>query len=122
MWYFTWVLGLGLAVGCVPPEREIEFIRQMDMVRALAARPKLLLLDEPACGLNHEEVEKLGELICNIRDHLGITVLLVEHQMNLVMGISDDILVMEYGRPIATGAPAEIRSNPKVIKAYLGEE
>ena len=96
--------------------------RRLEIARCMITRPKLLMLDEPAAGLNQQETRDLDRLINELRAHHDVAVLLIEHDMSLVMGISDDILVMEYGRPIATGAPAEIRSNPKVIKAYLGEE
>jgi branched-chain amino acid transport system ATP-binding protein len=96
-------------------------LKRVETARALAARPKLLLLDEPAGGLNHEDVEALGGLIRTIRDRLGITVLLVEHHMNLVMQVSDKVVVLDFGKRIAEGPPAEVRRNPDVIKAYLGE-
>ena len=84
----------------------------MELARALAGEPKLLLLDEPAAGLNHADLGELGELIVNIRDRLGITILLVEHHMSLVMRVSDQVVALNFGRKIADGTPAEVHRIP----------
>ncbi len=95
--------------------------RRLEIARALATGPKLLLLDEPAAGMNPQETENLMQMIRFIRDHFGIAILLIEHDMQLVMGICERITVLNYGMMLAEGTPEEIRSNPAVIKAYLGE-
>ena len=94
--------------------------KRVELARALASEPKLLLLDEPASGLNHEEVGRLGALIREVRDRLRLTVLLVEHHMNLVMSISDWVVALNFGRRIAQGTPAEVRNHPELVRAYLG--
>jgi branched-chain amino acid transport system ATP-binding protein len=96
--------------------------RKLEITRALATNPKLLLLDEPAAGMNPQETQDLMRLIQFIRSRFNLTILLVEHDMNLVMGICERIIVLDYGITIAEGTPGEISHNPKVIKAYLGEE
>ncbi len=95
--------------------------RLLEIARCMVAKPRLLLLDEPAAGLNPKETHEMDQLIVQLRDEFGLAILLIEHDMKLVMGISDHIYVMNQGRPLAQGAPAQIRANPEVIKAYLGE-
>lgn len=113
---------VGLAAQANRPATSLSLgaRKRVELARALAARPALLLLDEPAGGLNHEEVADLGTLIRSIRDRLSITVLLVEHHMGLVMSLSDQVVVLNFGRVIADGPPDAVRANPAVAEAYLG--
>jgi branched-chain amino acid transport system ATP-binding protein len=96
--------------------------RRLEIARALATEPFLLLLDEPAAGMNAQETKELDELILRLRSEMQVSILLIEHDMKLVMSLSDRICVVDYGKKIAEGNPQEIKSNPAVIKAYLGED
>jgi branched-chain amino acid transport system ATP-binding protein len=113
---------LDLAPLTEVPTRGLPFAvrKRVELARALACKPKLLLLDEPAGGLNHEEVERLGELIRTVRSAFGVTILMVEHHLNFVMRVSDRVVALDFGRVLAEGTPAEMQANPEVIRAYLG--
>lgn len=115
-------MGLSDAVNELAKNLPYGAQRRLEIARAMATEPFLLLLDEPAAGMNPLETNELDDLIVAIRDKEGISILLIEHDMKLVMSLSDRIFVMDYGKKIAQGTPAEIRSNPAVIKAYLGED
>src|SRR5262245_11264040 len=115
---------VGLASIAGRPVAGLPFgtLKAVELARAVVSRPRLLLLDEPAGGLNHDEVTELADLIRRIRQELDLTLLVVEHHMNLVMGVSDRVVVLDFGRKIAEGTPREVREDEAVIDAYLGAE
>jgi branched-chain amino acid transport system ATP-binding protein len=113
---------LGLAQIAQRPAGGLPFgtMKRVELARALASGPRLLLLDEPAGGLNHEEVERLGDLIRSVRKVFGVTILMVEHHLNFVMRVSDRVVALDFGKTLAEGTPAEMQVHPEVIRAYLG--
>jgi branched-chain amino acid transport system ATP-binding protein len=115
------LLGLGDVVDVAVAELPFGTQKRVELARALAAAPRLLLLDEPACGLNHQEVDHLASLVRDLRARFELTVLLVEHHMGLVMALSDKVVALNFGRKITEGTPAAVRRDPELVKAYLGE-
>lgn len=113
-------LGLNPVAESLPPSLPFATLKRVELARALACQPELLLLDEPAAGLSHDSVEDLIALVKRISTELNVTVLLVEHHMNMVMRVSDQVIALNFGRKIADGVPQEVRKHPEVVSAYLG--
>lgn len=116
------MFGLESVANAVVSKLPFGTQKRVEFARAMASHPRLLLLDEPAAGLNHEEVEELRTLIISLRERLQMSVLLIEHHMSFVMGLCDHVVALDFGRKIADGSPAVVRSNADVIRAYLGVE
>lgn len=116
------LLDLSAIAGHTIADQNFAVRKRIEFARALAARPSLLMLDEPAGGLNHDEVSQLEELIRRVRDEFRVAVFLVEHHLNLVMKVSDRVVAMDFGQKIADGLPHEVRAHPQVLRAYLGED
>ncbi|HBM1448891.1 TPA: high-affinity branched-chain amino acid ABC transporter ATP-binding protein LivG, partial [Salmonella enterica subsp. enterica] len=119
----TWLERIGLLEHANRQASNLAYgdQRRLEIARCMVTQPEILMLDEPAAGLNPKETKELDELIAELRNHHNTTILLIEHDMKLVMGISDRIYVVNQGTPLANGTPEEIRNNPDVIRAYLGE-